>query len=189
MTTMLNVLLEITVYSAILYGAILLVKKIFHKYISAAMNYAVWTLLIIRLLMPITIDSGFSLFVIPEPQAPVVQSVDRTNTPSMAQTINAPGIPQTASQDNASYKVENTNTDGTIQASLKPSVNMKIDWKTALVLLWAAGILGSMACIAALGRRLNRKIRLSSREVPSYVLELVEECRQALSLRSPCTTG
>jgi beta-lactamase regulating signal transducer with metallopeptidase domain len=183
MTAILNVLLEITLYSAMLYSAILLFKKIFHKHISAALNYAVWALLIIRLLMPITIDSGFSLFMMPEPETPVVYNVDGTNTPPAARISDSSVMPQTASQYTASYEMENTNTNAVDQPGSGPSVNTKIDWRTVLGLLWAIGIIGSMAYVAALGRRLNRQIRRSGREVPPYIIELIEACKLDLGIK------
>ena len=183
MTAILNVLLEITLYSAMLYSAILLFKKIFHKHISAALNYAVWALLIIRLLMPITIDSGFSLFMMPEPETPVVYNVDGTNTPPEARISDSSVMPQTASQYMASYEMDNTNTTAVDQSGSGSAVHTKIDWKTALGLLWAIGILGSMTYVAVIGRRLNRQIRRSGREIPPYITELIEACKQDLGIK------
>ena len=76
MGTLLNTLLEITVYAGILFLVILIFKKVFRKHISASLNYAVWILLIVRLLMPVTIDSSIRLIVIPEDTAPVAQTED-----------------------------------------------------------------------------------------------------------------
>ncbi len=183
MTAILNVLLEITIYSAMLYGAILLFKRIFHKHISAVINYAVWALLIIRLIMPITIDSGFSLFKIPEPAPPVVYPVDRTIAPPAAPNSDSSVMPQTALQHTASFEIENTNTNAIHQPGPVPSVYTKIDWQTALGLLWALGVLVCMAYAAALGKRLNRQIRLRSREVPPYIIELIEAAKQDLGIK------
>lgn len=77
-----NILLEITIYSAILYVAILLFKKVFHKHISAILNYAIWGLLILRLLIPVTIDSGLHFFIIPEGTTQVVQKTEPNTSES-----------------------------------------------------------------------------------------------------------
>jgi beta-lactamase regulating signal transducer with metallopeptidase domain len=72
--TILTVLLSVTVYSAVIYAAIMLFRLIFKKHASPRMMYMVWLLLILRLLIPVTIDSGFSLIMLPPSNGSQVQS-------------------------------------------------------------------------------------------------------------------
>ena len=64
MASVLDVLLQITIYAGILFLVIVAFKKIFHKHISASLNYLVWALLIVRLLVPVTIESDLRLLAI-----------------------------------------------------------------------------------------------------------------------------
>lgn len=183
MTTILNVLLEITIYSAILCGAILLFKKVFQRHISATLNYAVWMLLIIRLFIPATIDSGFSLIVMPEPETPLVQNVDMSTTVSAAQTVNTADVSQTSAQGTSYH--EQTDYPATVvnQTTPKQAANLKMDWQATLVLLWAAGLLGYAVSVSVFDRRLNRQIERSSMEVPAYVLNIIDECKKDLEIK------
>ena len=69
----LRALLQISIYSAVIFAVIMLLKKILGKRMSPALHYGVWTLLIIRLILPITFDPGISLITISEPGNPVQQ--------------------------------------------------------------------------------------------------------------------
>lgn len=63
--TVIRSLLEITIYSMVLYGFIVLFKKIFRKHISPVLSYVLWFLLIARLVIPVTFDSGFTFINVP----------------------------------------------------------------------------------------------------------------------------
>ena len=75
MNAVLKGLLEITLYSLVIAGAIMLFRLAFRKSISPKLQYFIWALLILRLAFPITIESGlhFEIF-FPK------QSMDETHT-------------------------------------------------------------------------------------------------------------
>lgn len=183
MTAIPGVLLEITIYSAILYGTLLIFKKLFRKHISAALNYAVWMLLIIRLLVPITINSGFSLIMLPAPAAAIMQQADNDNTVHSEPVTNAADSQQASSADmpvNAQVDVKPPNTEQT--AAITPSIQT-MDWQTALILLWAAGMLCSFVFAVVSAKRLKRQMKRSRRDVPAYILDIIEECRNDLHIK------
>ena len=183
MTSILNVLLEVTIYSAILYAVILLFKKVFHKHISAALNYAVWALLIIRLLVPVTIDSGFSLFVIKEPQTLLVQSgYTSDENPGLQANNNTTAIHESSLQDISSEEQIDNSSSLIKEDSKTPSPDWTIDWQTGLVLLWAAGIVGSVSYIIVFWKRLNQRIKRKRIDVPLHVINIVEECKKDLDI-------
>ncbi len=182
MTTLLETLFEVTIYSAMVYGAILLFKKLFHKHISAAMNYAIWMLLIIRLLIPVTIDSGFSLIAVSVP-APVVQGVDISKITPSAQIFGAADGEQIQSQP-ASFVEEASDNANAVEVSAPTQASiLKINWQTALVLLWSAGFVFCCGFSVASAIRLNRKIKYGRIEVPAYVLDIVEECKRNYKIK------
>ncbi len=182
MTTLLETLFEVTIYSAMVYGAILLFKKLFHKHISAAMNYAVWMLLVIRLLIPVTIDSGFSLIAVSVPEAPMVQGVDISKTTPSA-IFGAADGEQTQSQPTSYVEKASDNANAVKVAAPIQTAKMKINWQTALVLLWSAGFVSCCGFSVASAIRLNRKIKYSRIEVPAYVLDIVEECKRNYKIK------
>ncbi len=60
----LSILAEITIYSGIIFAVTMLVKKLLGGKMSATMHYAVWVVLVVRLLIPITVVSPVHFFVL-----------------------------------------------------------------------------------------------------------------------------
>ena len=71
-------LLEITVYSAVLMLAVLLVRLLLRRWLSPALKYALWFIVLLRLLVPVTLESGFHLFRLPESQLAAVTTQQQT---------------------------------------------------------------------------------------------------------------
>lgn len=61
----LETLLEITLYSAVIFGLVAAVKAIFKKKLSPMLHYAVWALLVLRLILPVTLESPVHLITLP----------------------------------------------------------------------------------------------------------------------------
>ncbi|MBR4079706.1 MAG: LCP family protein, partial [Christensenellaceae bacterium] len=61
----LETLLEITLYSAVIFGLIAAVKAIFKTKISPMLHYAVWAILVLRLILPVTLESPVHLITLP----------------------------------------------------------------------------------------------------------------------------
>lgn len=65
-----NFLFEVTIYSGVIFIAIILLKVCFKSKMSPLMHYAIWLVLVLRLTLPVTIASPVHIFVIPaEPQS------------------------------------------------------------------------------------------------------------------------
>lgn len=69
---LLNTLFEITIYSAVLFAAVTGFKLAFKNKLSPALHFTLWFLVIARLCIPVTIESGFHLFTV-EQEKPLVQ--------------------------------------------------------------------------------------------------------------------
>ena len=69
---LLNTLFEITIYSAVLFAAVTGFKLAFKNKLSPALHFTLWFLVITRLCIPVTIESGFHLFTV-EQEKPLVQ--------------------------------------------------------------------------------------------------------------------
>lgn len=183
MTNVLNTLLEITLFSAVILAAILLFQRLFRRRISAAMGYAVWALLILRLIIPVTIDSDFHVFTVP--QEPVAQMAYADEVPATS-NIEAPtnSLPILS----ASEKVQS----GTpTSKSMIPTANLdshapskSLNWSTIIVLIWAAGILGFFAHTAVQWIRLNRKIKRGGTVAPAFVDDMVNALKKDVGIRA-----
>ena len=76
--SILRILLEITVYSALLMALILLLKRLFKKQFSPRLQYFIWFLLIARLAIPFTVQSSFGLVTIPQEAVPAAAQAEET---------------------------------------------------------------------------------------------------------------
>ncbi len=185
MTAILTALLDVTLFSAILLAAILLFQRLFRRRISATLNYAVWALLILRLLVPVTIESGWHVLTVPAPQAVQMSALqdsapsDNIQTPS----VSSPALPVSDNSVIPSQTTDQTthtaNADPQSPASSKP-----IDWQTIIVIAWAAGALGLFIYTAVQWTRLNKRISCSSASVPTSVQTIAEDCRRDLHIRT-----
>ena len=85
MTEILYALLKISAFSAVLLAAVMVLRAALKKHASPAMIYALWFLLLIRFVFPITFESTTKLLVFeakaePEIQAENVQSVSQDSS-------------------------------------------------------------------------------------------------------------
>jgi beta-lactamase regulating signal transducer with metallopeptidase domain len=189
MTAVLNVLLEITLYSAVICGAVLLFKRIFGRHISAALNYAVWALLILRLLLPVTLESGFHFFAVPQAQAPVAQAVD-SSVPDRTGPVwvrEEPALPIRPAAEASAPRAADADTAETGIAGISPepaAPARPFDWKVLPVAIWALGAFGLFCYMAALWFRLSRSVKRGGEAPPEYVLRLVEACRADLGIKA-----
>jgi beta-lactamase regulating signal transducer with metallopeptidase domain len=187
MAAVVNALLEVTVYSAVLYGAILLFQKLFKKHISAVMNYAVWALLILRLVVPVTVDTGIRFFVLPQENAVQAETVNEAD-PARSEDIRLQPAGVTPSRPITGYTAASPDTGlaprdaaGTAGPASAPA--RSIGWRDALVILWAAGVIGFLAWKAVLMARLRRSIGRNEIPVPESVMELTDACKRELGIR------
>ena len=61
---LISALLEVTAYSAVLFMAVMGFKLAFKKWLSPALHFALWFLVIARLCLPVTVESGFHFFTV-----------------------------------------------------------------------------------------------------------------------------
>ncbi len=105
-------LLEVTIYSAVLLLAVLLARLLLRRWLSPALKYALWFIVLVRLMVPVTLESSFHLISLPETQAPaaVLQPTAPTTEPEAGAEApvlednpadNAPALGQTTVSNSA----------------------------------------------------------------------------------------
>lgn len=180
MSDVLRILLEVTVYSVILYTVIILFKKAFRKRISAVLNYAVWALLIFRLLIPVTINTGLSLFVIPEP-TPIVQKFDE-QPPDNTEEL----IPQVSSLSQISsihHELEDKSVKSDVE-KITQAPQLKISWQMILVLIWALGVFACGVHMLRLWLKLQRRINRNGMNLPGDIKELTQSIKWQMGIKA-----
>jgi beta-lactamase regulating signal transducer with metallopeptidase domain len=81
----LRTLLEISIYAAAIFAGIMLFKKLTRGKVSPVLSFALWFLLLARLCVPLTVQTGVHLFTLPETQPAATarqaeQHVEEANT-------------------------------------------------------------------------------------------------------------
>ncbi len=182
--TVLSALLQITVYSAVIYAALMLFKSLFKKLASPRLQYLVWFLLIARLLIPVTPDAGFSFFTVPAqqnaaaPADPFIEGTSLNNIlyPTEIRPLAYPvmNVPQTG--------LEPGQTDSPTQNQMNKAA-FQFDWISILIMAWAAGAAVSMIRVARSFRRLSRLIG-DSGPAPFMLYALAEKIKSEINVTS-----
>lgn len=151
-----HTLMQITAYSAVIFGMLCLLKRCLGKRISPALHYALWFVLVARLMLPVTIDSGFRLFTLPVGEAavgaPVAGAQPTEDDGNM--DANAPLAPtEPYDQAAAVSPVQPAPTATAPQGAGRPSVSQ------TLAIVWLAGVAISLLYLTVLYVVLLRRIR------------------------------
>ena len=177
----------------LLFAILLGVRKTMGKKISAVMQYALWALVVIKLIIPFGFESSLSpLSIFNSPDNTVADDVQTGNAdaylqdtggwitlaeePGGVQSAGTEQAPQTSPADASGYTAQNL---GNIDSSVKTEIN----WIALIFILWASGALITTALAVLDAAKLKRKM-LSRRQMVSLrIYRIFNECRKELRLR------
>ncbi|MDD5017048.1 MAG: DUF6034 family protein [Eubacteriales bacterium] len=188
--TVLYTLLEITIYSAILFGAVWLFRALLKKHLSPMLLYMAWFIVIARLLMPVTVASGFSLFVIPSAE----ESAAQTESADLSELLNGLNntvvLDQSESQTQTYSDVQQSETSQTQTAqnavaettTSAANAPLEITWETALIALWLMGMAVMLIQMGVSTIRLKKRLK-NAGSVPPEWQRMAEDIESELGLR------
>ncbi|HWQ05659.1 MAG TPA: DUF6034 family protein [Feifaniaceae bacterium] len=164
----LQTLLEVSAYAAVIFFAILLFRRLLSKSLSPMLKYALWFLLIARLLLPVTLDTGVRLFPLPvqDSQLTAAATEEQTAPQSAASTGTA------AEQAAAPAQTAETNAG---RSMLTINQVLPVVW-----LVGAALVGGWMGISYAV---LRRKMRKNAAEPSERLLALLAEAKAETGVR------
>lgn len=188
MNELLSTIIEISTYSIVIYCMIMIFKKCLGKRVSVTVNYLVWGLLIIRLLVPVTMQSDIKLFTIPADVSsealPAIINNNTNNGTAFTPNIN---VLNTANQNNVSA-INNTpvtNQRAKAAETLQPAAQrITIPWQNIVIYIWLWGVLISILYVLQFRIRLMRKIRKSIRFTNPALKGLVDEYKSKLNIKA-----
>ncbi len=184
MTGVLKTLLEITAYAGVLFGVILAIKKLLGRQMSASLHYLLWLLLVARLLMPVTIDSGLTLFVLPQEPAAVQPASPADGQPGLELKESTGGTAYAAQpkvvQTNSEYARSGGDTGAVVPAA---AAAKRVDWAALAFIVWLVGMGVYFGALAWLNRRFCRLCRRGAVAAPGWVTEMAAACAKELSIR------
>ncbi len=195
----LRTLLILSIYSAVIYCAVMLFRTALKKYASPVLTYLLWFVLIARLMIPVTPDVGIRFITLPAPQPAEVSAADMTaadegpggpvyNTPAGGESPQASYPAQAA---NVPDREANPMTDSVlpeVPANMEslpdaaPAVSF--DLTSALLLVWVSGSALGLFQTAFVSIRLKKRLLKLSVPAPPGIAALAQKIKLELHLRA-----
>jgi len=191
-----DILIEISIYSAVITAFILLFRAAFKKRISPKVQYAMWLLLVLRLILPVTIESGFHVeSLLPERSAPVVQEESIFDSPVISEfpAVNMSPVTDVAPvQPDFDTQGENAvppsisqeipeSTVVTVPDVKEPAFNIR--WRIAAFWTWVAGALVFGLWMMIVKLRFYEDMQRHTASVSPRVYAIYDECCAALKVK------
>ena len=177
---LISALLETTAYSAALCLAIIAFKAVFQKKLSPALHFALWFLLIARLLMPVTVESGFHLLPA-EAAGPVMDTFTDATAPGQA----IPAAPAADTRYSEAPVISSGETDA---AAVQPKSDshksaFTLTWAQALVAAWVLGMAANAVRLICVSTKLNRRMAQYSAAPDARARRIYVECLSRLGVK------
>ncbi|MHB1653946.1 MAG: M56 family metallopeptidase [Desulfitobacteriaceae bacterium] len=186
LTEVFRYVVSLSLLGSVLVIGILLIKLLFRQKLSATWHYYIWFVLILRLLIPFTPPSPFSvLSLLPQypPTIHLTQPFSQLHLslgfsqPSVSPSTNPLGS-NTITTEQASFgSGENT------QSTFPPGERFGLNWTTA-ALVWLTGVLAILFYILVVNILLLLKSRKQRVCDDENVARILEECRLSLHVHS-----
>ena len=153
--------------ASILIIGILLIKSILSQRLSAKFHYYIWFLLLLRLLIPLNLESPLSVLHIipPSHQDNIFDAVKQNLSNSQISNINSINI-------NADFKLEYSNNNLT---------SLGFNFET-LAFLWLIGVCGILLYIITINILLWAKLKNYSECDRQDIIILLEQCKSILKI-------
>lgn len=190
-----NVLLEVSIYAAVIFTIIMLFKHLFRDKMSPALHYCIWALFILRLAVPLTFETSFNFVDILSvgTQQEMRQNTDNdmdyvTNNmnESASSNIDSPSTSpdtygQTVAQNSAQSQWEQQG-DATVMSIIKNVISKLSLWDWLLI-IWIAGIFTLLAYFVWQYGQLQRNLKISFTLPPKDLSGLLDECKQEMGIK------
>lgn len=179
--SILTTLLEIGIYSTGIYVAVLLFRTVFGKWMSPALRYGLWFLVVLRLIVPVTFESGFHFITIPQETAAPTATPAATLPPviSDVEISPAPYLPADGQPD-AFPPIPNELSTLTAPAEHKEAW---FTWQRGVLLLWGIGFAVSIGISLLLALRLRARIRKLSMLTDRATGKLLRRAERLLGIQ------
>ena len=176
--TILTRLLEISVYSAALFLVVWLFRTVFSKLLSPQLKYALWFLVVLRLCIPVTLESGLHLFTLPAQPAAAQSETTTVDLPDLQNALVQPGAPML---DGGAALPAGQTSGGSDTKTEKTAI--ALNWRQWLLLIWAVGFVAVLGASVVLMLRLRARLRNLGCEPGEKTQAQYLEIRQQMGIR------
>lgn len=174
-----DALVQVALYSAAITAGILLFRVIFKNRISSKLQYLMWWLLILRLLMPVTPDIGFHFNL----QDMLLKQAHQAELPTPAPVLDvAPAsVPNTQSSYESVTPAVQPDTDVAPSQHVNPTKST--DWYSIVFVVWLLGAIGFLGWLIFVKLRYYESLQHLMAGGPREVYELYDRCCKELGVK------
>jgi uncharacterized protein (TIGR03435 family) len=187
-------IVQISIYAVVIVVIIAAVQKLGRHRLTARWSYVLWMVLLVRMVLPVSIQSDWSAWNLMPRITSGFNTALSTSEKGDANTVHgdrnnnlsgiAPGSILSTASDDAVMPATSDTGEGTVNKNgfMTDPVFQKV-WRLTSG-IWLAGVLILMAFIIVRSLRLWFSIRKLRTVTEQWLLELFEDCRQHLKLRT-----
>ena len=174
-----DALVQVALYSAAITAGILLFRFIFKNRISSKLQYLMWWLLILRLLMPVTPDIGLHFNL----QDMLLKQAHQAELPTPAPVLDvAPAsVPNTQPSYESVTPAVQPDTDVAPSQHVNPTKST--DWYSIVFVVWLLGAIGFLGWLIFVKLRYYESLQHLMAGGPREVYELYDRCCKELCVK------
>ena len=174
-----DALVQVALYSAAITAGILLLRFIFKNRISSKLQYLMWWLLILRLLMPVTPDIGlhFNLQDMLLKQAHQAE----LSAPAPVLDVAPASVPNTQPSYESVAPAVQPDTDVAPSQHVNPAKST--DWYSIVFVVWLLGAIGFLGWLIFVKLRYYKSLQHLMTGGPREVYELYDMCCKELCVK------
>ncbi|MCC2342019.1 M56 family metallopeptidase [Bacillus tropicus] len=171
-------LIETSLMASILVGFILCIKILFRNKLTPRWQYMLWIVLMIRLLLPWSPDSSYSIYSLLSYRSSVSEVIPK-NMPSTESIVNI----------ESDRKVELESNSETVTKNREPEVKAGAEQQTTLSLykialyVWLAGVIVLAIITFITNRRLYSYIKKQPDITDEQVVTVFNRCKQSMKMK------
>jgi len=179
--------MEISLYSALITVCLFVFRALFKKRISPKLQYGLWMLLVLRLLLPVTIESGFRVADLLPMEFHGASTIKDGSAAFLPKEEAVPAATVLTNPILTKHpSVNKGNLPAVSEALPKPMPARVTNWRFIAFGLWLAGMLLFRLWMLRVKLRFYRDMRQHMVSVSPHVSAVYKACCEALKVKTLC---
>ena len=174
-----DALVQVALYSAAITAGILLFRFIFKNRISSKLQYLMWWLLILRLLMPVTPDIGLHFNL----QDMLLKQAHQAELPTPAPVLDVAPASAPIAQSSYESVAPAVQPDTDVAPSQHVNPAKSTDWYSIVFVVWLLGAIGFLGWLIFVKLRYYESLQHLMAGGPREVYELYDRCCKELGVK------
>ena len=174
-----DALVQVALYSAAITAGILLFRFIFKNRISSKLQYLMWWLLILRLLMPVTPDIGLHFNL----QDMLLKQAHQAELPTPAPVLDVAPASAPIAQSSYESVTPAVQPDTDVAPSQHVNPAKSTDWYSIVFVVWLLGAIGFLGWLIFVKLRYYESLQHLMAGGPREVYELYDRCCKELGVK------